>query len=264
MVKLKIFFLLFLLLLPLAAQADLEPSMGDFLPLYTIEEIQGAGDAQVLKEGNADWKNAKEGQTLEEGDRIRVGDETEVNLRLKDDTVVHIGDNCELEVAQISENKSQGFLSRLKLLVGSILSDVKKDLPATHSQFEIEAGGVVCGVRGTIFEVANSGSQVETTTLEGEVDVKTPQGTQQVKAGNSCTTSKGGGSSVHPCSAAMKARLQAWKKIRHHLDQKRAQKLGRSPKAPGIHAPMLGRSPSHGGGKGPGAGAPSHLGGGHR
>jgi hypothetical protein len=250
-------------------RADLEPSLGDLLPLYTIEEIQGSGDAKVLKESNDQWKNAKENMTLEEGDRIRVGDGTEVILRLKDDTVVHLDENSELEIARLSENESQGFLSRLKLLVGSILSDVKKNLPDTHSSFEVESGGVVCGVRGTIFEVANNGGNVETTTHEGAVDVKSSQGTQSVKAGNSCTTSKGGGSSIHPCGAAMQARLEAWKKIRQHLDQKRAQKLGRAPKALGshnTHAPMLGRSPAHSGGKGTGAGThtPNHVGGAHR
>ena len=237
-------------------QADVEPSLGDFLPLYTIEEIQGTGDVQVLKEGNADWKNTKEGLTLEEGDRIRVGRGTEVILQLKDETIVHMDEDSELKITQLSENESKGFLSRLKLLVGSILSDVKKNLPDTHSSFEVESGGVVCGVRGTVFEVAKTGDNVETTTHEGVVDVKSSQGTQSVTAGNSCTSSKSGGSSVHPSSAAMQARFQAWKKIRHHLSQKRAGKMG--------HSPRLGRSPSHGGGKGPGAGAPSHIGGGHR
>jgi hypothetical protein len=255
MVNLKLFLLLFLFLFPLMTQADVEPSLGDLLPLYTIEEIQGTGDVQVSKEGKADWKNTKEGLTLEEGDHIRVGRGTEVILRLKNDTFVHMDEDSELEITRLSENESQGFLSRLKLLVGSILSDVKKNLPDTHSSFEVESGGVVCGVRGTVFEVAKTGDNVETTTHEGVVNVKSSQGTQSVKAGNSCTSSKNGGSSVHPSSAAMQARFRAWNKIRHHLAQKHAGKTGRSPK--------LGRSPSHGGGKGPGSGAPNHIGG-HR
>jgi hypothetical protein len=255
---------IFIILLPLLSRADLEPSLGDIMAAYVIQDIQGAGQVKILKDGQVNWKNAKEGQVLEESDRIRVGDGTEVVLSLKSDTLIHLDEGSEVLVTELSENQTQGFLSRLKLFTGAVLSDVKKNLAETKSSFEVEAGGVVCGVRGTVFEVAKDGQNVETTTHEGVVAVKTDSGTQEVKAGNTCSASKDKIRSNHGSNSQMKARFEAWKNIRQHLDQKHAQKLSR------IHAPRLGRSPTRGGNGTAGAGKagthtmPSHIGGGHR
>lgn len=238
-----------LFLLPVICRSDIEPNLGDMLPVYVVEDIQGSGNVQALKEGRSDWAELTVGQRLEEGDQVRVGEDTELILSLKNETLVHLDEGTELQVAQLADNGSQGFLCRLKLALGSILSDVKKNLPETHSAFEVEAGGVVCGVRGTAFEVSKNGDHVETTTHEGTVEVKTPHGTQQCKAGQTCSSSKGHLTHPHPCSKGMKARFQAWKNMRQNFRQHIQQ--GRKPG--GLGGQRLGRSPSFGGrGTGPG------------
>jgi hypothetical protein len=74
-------------------------------------------------------------------------------------------------VDALSRKGSKGFLSRLKLSFGKVLSQVEK-LASSHSSFEVEAGGVVCGVRGTAFEVSADGDQVTDSTFEGKVEMR--------------------------------------------------------------------------------------------
>jgi|GEM_PF-3134481 len=219
----SLFSFLFLLIAS-NASADIEPSLEDLLPVYFITDIQGLRNVQILKDGDNEWRRAKEGERLEEGDRILVGDDTEIILSLKGETWVHLDENTELWVSQLNENQTGGFLSRLKLLTGAILSDVKKDLSASNSTFELDAGGVVCGVRGTIFETSINGDNVQTATEEGLVQVTTSRGSGQVGAGNTCSASKGRSPLIHPSTEGTKTRFQTWRRIRQNLREKRSKK----------------------------------------
>ena len=216
-----------------ACRADLEPSLDSLIPLYVVEDIEGSGQVKILKEGSEKWMRAKEGQGLEEGDKIQVGADTEVVLILKSETLVHLNSNTELTVTRLAENKSEGFLTRLQLWTGQVLSDVKKNLEKSNSSFEVEAGGVVCGVRGTAFEVDKNGDDVETTVHEGTVDVRAGNSTRQVQAGQNCKCSKGNFHSQRPSSASARQRFQQWKDLKEqslqHHDRRTGRKTGNRP-----------------------------------
>jgi hypothetical protein len=220
--------------------ADIEPSLEDILPVYFVADIQGEGNVQILREGDKDWQKTKTGMRLEEGDRILVGDDTEVILSLKSETLVHLDEDTEMTVTRLGENQSDGFFSRLKLLTGSILSDVKKNLEESRSSFEVDAGGVVCGVRGTVFEVSADGDQIETSTDEGTVQVDTSKGSQQVKAGDTCSAARGRSPSLYASSGKTKARFQSWKHIRDRFRKNRVDKGKPEPK---ISRPLGNPSP---------------------
>jgi hypothetical protein len=162
-----------------AAAAD-KPANGGQAPQYTLEEI--SGDVIVIPSGENQWKTAEEGDSVRTGDEVRVGPAGEAVLFLNEDTVIHLSEDTSLKVDRLVSNDSDGFLNRLKLLAGRVISEVK-NLSKTRSSFEVESGGVICGVRGTAFEVARYGDQVETATYEGEVEVKTGDTLERVKAG---------------------------------------------------------------------------------
>jgi hypothetical protein len=206
------------------AQADIEPPLENLVTNYFIVDVEGKGDVQVLKEGQALWKKVAVGARLEEGDQISVGDDTEVVLSLKSETLVHLDEGTKMSVSQLAENKDNGFLSRLKLLGGAVLSDVQKHLSETHSQFEVDAGGVVCGVRGTVFETAMNGSQVQTSTEEGMVQVQDPRGSVNVGPGKTSNASVGRPPSLHSSSAQTRERFNNWRKVRQRLHEKRTLK----------------------------------------
>jgi hypothetical protein len=148
--------------------------------LYTLEAA--TGDVTIVRSTETQSRKAKEGDTLQEGDQVRVGSGGEAVLFLDEDTVVHVGSSSEMRIERLRPSEGGGFLNRLQLLAGRVLSEVK-NLSKSRSTFEVESGGVVCGVRGTAFEVERLGEQVETATYEGEVEVRTGDAMERVKAG---------------------------------------------------------------------------------
>ncbi len=249
----RLFYVFCLLSFPFlsGAQADIEPPLEEIVSNYFVVDVEGAGNVKVLKENQSQWQQAIVGTRLEEGDRIAVGDDTEVVLSLKSHTLVHLDEDTEMGISQLEENQSEGFLSRLKLMTGSILSDVKKNLSESRSSFEVEAGGVICGVRGTVFEVANNGGQVQTSTDEGVVEVKTSQGSQEVRAGQTSLASGGRFPSVRASSGEIRARFQSWRLVHQRLRQRALSRKNFS-KPLGLHPGgenRLGRGGSAGGGR---------------
>jgi ferric-dicitrate binding protein FerR (iron transport regulator) len=84
-------------------------------------------------------------------------------------------------------------------------------LGQSGSSYEVESGGVVCGVRGTVFEVSNNGGDVEATTHEGAVELKGTNGTQTVKAGETCHCHHGQSQWKKPYTSRVMNRYTAWK-----------------------------------------------------
>ena len=103
------------------------------------------------------------------------------------------------------------FTSHLKLIAGKILSEVEK-LSESHSTFEIEAGGVVCAVRGASFEVEKQDGDVLTTTYNGSVAVQNGTNTQNVEAGEHGDYSLGQGTFLpkRPVTEEEKTHYQNW------------------------------------------------------
>jgi hypothetical protein len=191
---------------------------------YVIEDIKGS-NVQVKEENSNTWDAAQEGQELETGDEIKVGDNSEVSLTLQSDTQVHLSANSDLVVGQIESSDNGGFLSRLQVLAGTILSDVKKNLLESHSSFEVEAGGVVCGVRGTAFEVSNNNGDVQTTTHEGEVATAMGGETHMVTAGNASSFHQGHFQGLRSLRPEERARFQKWRAFRTQLRTKRLRRI---------------------------------------
>jgi hypothetical protein len=165
------------------------PSVLADAPLaYVLEDISGT--VLVQSAGASQTEPAEEEQTVRAGDEIITQAGSEVNLNLNEITMIHLSENSDVKVDQLARNATQGFITRLKLLAGKILSAVEK-LDKSHSSFEVEAGGVVCGVRGTVFEVENQDSDVYTTTYEGVVEMKKDNNTQTVEVNERCGYSLG-------------------------------------------------------------------------
>jgi hypothetical protein len=157
---------------------------------YVLEDIQGS-DVQVLETGADQWAAGQEGEVLESGDELKVGADSQATLMLQSDTSVQVSPNSDVKIDQIADNHQGGFFSKLKITAGQLLADVRKHLDESQSTFEVEANGVVCGVRGTAFEVNAQGDEVQALTHEGTVEVKTAGQDNLVQAGNAYSFRRG-------------------------------------------------------------------------
>ena len=191
---------------------------------YVIEDMKG-NNVQVLEENAQTWDAAQEGQVLESGDEIRTGDNSEATLTMQSDTQVHLSANSDLKVGQIEPNTTNGFLSHLVLLAGVILSDVKKNLLDSHSSFEIEANGVVCGVRGTAFEVSNVNGNMQTATHEGKVEVISGGESHFVTEGSAASFEGNRYQGLRQLRADEINRFHQWRNFRSRILGKRIQRI---------------------------------------
>lgn len=108
------------------------------------------GKVEVRKTGKKN-REVKKDSTASVGDRIVASKDANATLRLFDGSELKIDPKTDFRLTKLTEgekDKNIGF----KLLAGKLWAKVKK-LTSRHSSFEIEAGGVVCGVRGTEYSV---------------------------------------------------------------------------------------------------------------
>src|SRR5579859_2191186 len=138
-------------------------------PHYVLDKIKGT--VLVLSKGSGKPEPAQEEEMVQEGDEVITEADSEASLTLNEITMFQVSSNSRVKVEELNRKNPVNFITRLKLASGSLLAQVEK-LLKTKSVFEVEAGGVICGVRGTAFEVQNDGSAVDTSTFEGEVEMK--------------------------------------------------------------------------------------------
>jgi hypothetical protein len=205
---------------------------------YEVEDLQGT--AMALLDGATDAVTVEEGETLETGDTLITLGHSQTTLSLNDVTAVHVSEATTVKIADLEANSTQGFISRLELVGGQVLSEVEK-LDASHSTFEVNAGGVVCGVRGTAFEVQNQGGQVETNTFHGAVEVDKDDQSQLVKGGEHSAFSfkKSGFLAKRKLNLSENNRYKLWGRVYKRAQQKRAERMKLIRKHP--HSPQARR-----------------------
>lgn len=190
---------------------------------YVLEDIQG--NVQVLEGGAKDWETGVEGQVLESGDEVKTGYNSQATLMMESDTSAHLSANTDMKVDQIVANDTGGFFSRLQVFAGNLLADVKKHLEESHSTFEVEANGVVCGVRGTAFDVTSHEGTAQVATYEGSVGVGNGTESHVVDAGNFSEFQKGKFRLQRRLDRREFQRFEKWRAFRKIVWKKRLQRL---------------------------------------
>lgn len=109
-----------------------------------------SGKVKVTSKSGGQTRMAQKDSTVVEGERIVTDKDSKATLQLFDGSQLDINSNTDLALTKMRKPSTRDKILQFKLFVGSLLSKVKK-LASSKSSFEIEAGGVVCGVRGTQF-----------------------------------------------------------------------------------------------------------------
>lgn len=188
---------------------------------YSVEDLQG--HASLIK-ADGTLEDVKEGTPVGPGEQIQLDSDAQAVLMLNEETSVQLGPGTRLWVSQLEITPQNGFFSRLKLLGGRILSQVQK-LGVSRSTFEVEAGGVVCGVRGTLFEVELQGEDLEARTQEGEVVVASNGKDESVKAGRALAYRRGLLRMRRRLDRVETDRFLKWKTFRMSIREKRLKRL---------------------------------------
>ncbi len=160
---LMIFILMGLITAPLFAADASAPNQGIFTSV--------TGKVTVKTKKGHKTKKAQKDLTVSEGDRVIANDDAKATIRLFDGSSLEVSPKTEFVLSKLQKPTEQDKTIKFKLIVGELLAAVEK-LTTSKSSFEIEAGGVVCGVRGTKFSMNCDGKhnpQVQLHVFEGIV-----------------------------------------------------------------------------------------------
>ena len=150
------------------------------------------GKVQVKTSKGKKTRSAKKDAAVIEGERIKTDKTSTATLRLFDGSELQISPNTEFALSKLQQPTLKDKVIRFKLLVGKLFAKVKK-LATSKSSFEIEAGGVVCGVRGTQYSYSYdpATNQVTVHVDEGTVYLNSNGNTYIFTAGQTATFDNG-------------------------------------------------------------------------
>jgi hypothetical protein len=177
--------------------------------------------ATVIHEGKQHEANPPE--ALFEGDWIQTGSQDKAYLEFQNGGVVEVGPNTRVQVRQL-EITPKDFKARFLLAVGRFKAKVTK-LTTASSTFEVQAGGVVAGVRGTVFGVDydQADNQVSAATYEGSIFARSNGRTETIDKGYGAVVDHTGAPSLSQLTQGQINSFQQFDDVAGLLEQKKQE-----------------------------------------
>ncbi len=178
-------------------------------------------------------------QELFEQDRIVTGLNSKAYLEFQNGGIVEVGPSTDATVSKL-EITGDDFKAKFLLALGKLKAKVKKLTTAT-STFEIDAGGLVAGVRGTVFGVDYDPTQkqVAAKTFEGSIYTQVGGKEQIVNKGMSMLVGKKGIPILGPLTGADIASFKSFDDAAGLLEQKKEELLNGLKEKAKIHTGIL-------------------------
>lgn len=175
------------------------------------------GEAFVIHEGKQHPADSPE--PLFESDGVTTGDDGLVYLEFQNGGTVELGAKSNITIKKL-EITPQDFRTRFFLAWGKFRAKVKK-LTSSNSSFEVEAGGVVAGVRGTVFGVDydQAKKEVDAETYEGSIFTRSGGKEEIVDKGYSMAVEKTGLSVKSPLTGQQMNSFKDFVDISGQLEQ---------------------------------------------
>ena len=179
--------------------------------------------AYVIHEGKQHAANPPE--ALAEGDWIQTDSKDKAYLEFENGGVVEVGPNSRVQVKQLEINPTD-FKARFLLAAGKFKAKVMK-LTTASSCFEVEAGGVVAGVRGTVFcvDYDQTNNQVSAATYEGSIFAQSNGGTETIDKGYGAVVENTGAPSVSELTQGQIQSFEQFDDVAGLLEQKKQELL---------------------------------------
>jgi hypothetical protein len=150
------------------------------------------GSVKVRKGESPIWKDGRQQMVLREKDAVRTFVESQAEIMTAEGTVMKLDENTTMEMSIMKEFGGGTQSTKVKVLNGTILANVKK-LVNTGSSFEFETPTAVASIRGTTLGLDVTGDRTMIKVYEGEVMVK-PRGSAMgvsIKTNQMVTVVKG-------------------------------------------------------------------------
>jgi hypothetical protein len=147
----------------------------------------------LVKNSSGSSRPAKVGSKVAQDERVVTAKDAEATLQFFDGSQLILKPGTDLRLTKLEKPSEKDKVLQFKILVGELLAKVEK-LASTKSSFEIEAGGVVCGVRGTEFSMKyDSAHTLDLHVSSGSVYAKVGGVIKVLNQGNSIRWKHGDG-----------------------------------------------------------------------
>jgi len=163
-----------------------EPTVPPITPsTLTVLSITD-GDVFVMKAGTGNWTEAQVGISLEAGDVVKSGDNSNAEITFFDGSTIELQAGTEIEVVSLGISDTGSTTIKLKQAIGNTISRVEK-LVDSASCYEIETPACVAAVRGSsmLVQVIADGT-TWVTNQEGEIWVIANGVELQIPEGRKC------------------------------------------------------------------------------
>ncbi|MBW2278385.1 MAG: FecR domain-containing protein [Deltaproteobacteria bacterium] len=167
------------------AQPAMDTSVdSDSAAAETVEVVEVKGSATRLAD-EGEWVQLEPGQMLAVDEAIKTEPESQVTLKIGEQSTVELAENAEVRVREVSDS-----VQRLGLVKGRISADYQED-GSRVLRIENEDGSAVAEVRKGAFSIANTGATVAVATETGSVDLSAGGEKVIVAAGEQSVVAKG-------------------------------------------------------------------------
>ena len=148
------------------------------------------GDASIKLKNAQEWKTLQLNDTITQGDRIRTGAASAIEITFENDFSIFLRPGTTLEITAARKKSAVYLLYKLFLDIGKTISKIKKST-GKETRFEIQTPSAVAAARGTEFR---AGVDADITTrlevLDGKVNVQAASKEVEVKAGEGTAVKK--------------------------------------------------------------------------
>jgi len=126
--------------------------------------LGSAEDVEILRAGKAQWESAKLYSAIFDGDRLKTKQEARCETRLRDQSVIRIGENTTFTFKQNQLNSD----FNAEITKGRIWANIRK--LSRRTKFQVRTPTAVCSIRGTIYRI-DADSTTKVMVYQGAVDV---------------------------------------------------------------------------------------------
>jgi hypothetical protein len=176
------------------------------------------GQVEVRRSGTQDWKLARKGLELAEGDAVRTGVNAWGELLFKDGTFVKLDASSETSADELKAGAQERAFS-FSFLRGKALWMAAKVRGAVTSKFSVRTPAAVCAVRGTDFSmVVSTSGETSVGLFEGKVALSGPGGEKELLAGGEANASLGQIAVQARLSRLMQAEQRRYARVKGRVD----------------------------------------------
>ncbi len=179
--------------------------------------VEAKGMVTAYHDENDETSRLYQSQTLDDGDKVVTGPDSDAVLRLKGKSYLYLAPRTKIRVTRLRSG-DKGFQCEINLVTGRMLCQ----LDPTHTwSFSVSAGSVLCHAHGTLFEFSRKEEAFKIISYEGAVVADFHGQTKMAKANEVIQLDHGKFRyRNHHLRIDEQGDLQAWQDLLSKLEEK--------------------------------------------